>query len=164
MFDTVSEADFKSAMKNLAAGVTLITSVSNAQRGGMTATAVCSLSAAPAQLVVCVNRHNSTHQMIMESRKFCVNVLAADQSEVAQRFSNHLARTERFEYGQWSMLKTGSPVLMDALVAFDCELGEAIESGTHSIFVGRVVDVHALEQSSPLLYYRSGYAGISAHA
>ncbi|RAR57163.1 flavin reductase [Paraburkholderia unamae] len=164
MFDTVSEADFKSAMKNLAAGVTLITSVSRTQRGGMTATAVCSLSAAPAQLVVCVNRQNATHQMIMESRKFCVNVLAADQSEVAHRFSNPHARTERFEHGQWSVLKTGAPVLMDALVAFDCELGEAIDSGTHSIFVGRVIGVHAQEQCSPLLYYRSGYAGITAHA
>ncbi|MBN3789754.1 flavin reductase family protein [Burkholderia sp. Ac-20353] len=164
MFNTVSEADFKSAMKNLAAGVTLITSVSNAQRGGMTATAVCSLSAAPAQLVVCVNRQNTTHQMIVESRKFCVNVLTADQSEVAQRFANPLARAERFGCDRWSVLKTGAPVLMDALVAFDCELGEAIESGTHSIFIGRVVDVHALEQNSPLLYYRSGYAGITAHA
>lgn len=163
MNDTVSEADFKSAMKNLAAGVTLITSVSDSQRGGMTATAVCSLSAVPAQLVVCVNRQNLTHRMISESRMFCVNVLAADQADVAQRFSNHHARAERFEHGLWSTLKTGAPVLMDALVAFDCELAEAIESATHSILIGRVVAVHALDQSAPLLYYRSGYAGIAMH-
>lgn len=164
MFDTLNEADFKSAMKNLAAGVTLITSVCDGQRGGMTATAVCSLSAAPAQLVICVNRANLTHQMITESRKFCVNVLAADQAEIAQRFANPHTRTERFEHGPWSTLKTGAPALMDASVVFDCELAQAVESGTHSILIGRVVDVHTLEQSAPLLYYRSGYGGIAMHA
>lgn len=164
MLDTVNETDFKSAMKNLAAGVTLITSGDDEERGGMTATAVCSLSASPAQLVVCVNRQNATHQIILDNEKFCVNVLAEDQSDIAQRFSSALSRTEKFEQGKWSTLKTGSPVLMDSLVSFDCELAESFQSATHSILVGRVVGVRCIKENTPLLYFRSGYAGISVRA
>jgi flavin reductase (DIM6/NTAB) family NADH-FMN oxidoreductase RutF len=164
MHETIGEADFKSAMKHLAAGVTLITSISEGERCGMTATAVCSLSATPAQLIICVNRHNRTHRMILESRRFCVNLLAHDQIDVAQHFSSHQARAERFAHGPWSTLKTGAPALMNALTALDCELAQAIEVATHSIFIGRIVAVHAPGNRAPLLYHDGHYAGIAEYA
>lgn len=164
MSEAVSEDRFKSAMRSLASGVTLITSASDDERGGMTATAVCSLTAAPPQLLVCVNRSASTHKMIANTGKFCVNVLADNQHGVASMFGSKAAWQERFAAGEWKTLTTGAPVLVDALASFDCLLVDSIESGTHSIFLGRVVDVCEASHVSPLLYYQSRYAGISACA
>lgn len=164
MSEAVSEDRFKAAMRNLASGVTLITSASDDERGGMTATAVCSLTAEPPQVLVCVNRGAATHRMIAENGKFCVNVLGRNQQEVASRFAGKAAWEERFASGDWTTLSTGAPVLADALASFDCVLVDAIDSGTHSIFLGRVVDVREAGEVSPLLYYQSQFAGIAANA
>ncbi len=164
MSEAISEDRFKAAMRNLASGVTLITSASADERGGMTATAVCSLTAEPPQVLVCVNRSAATHRMIAENGKFCVNVLTQDQQGVASTFASKSGWQERFASGEWTTLSTGAPVLVDALASFDCVLVDAIESGTHSIFVGRVVDVCEADPVSPLLYYQSQFAGIAACA
>jgi flavin reductase (DIM6/NTAB) family NADH-FMN oxidoreductase RutF len=159
---TIDAERFKSAMRNMASGVTLITGMADGERGGMTATAVCSLSAVPPQVLVCVNRQASTHALISAGGRFCVNVLAAGQSAMASTFASAMAWEQRFASGAWTTLATGAPVLADALAAFDCEVAEEIQAATHTIFIGRVVDVLAAEEDQPLLYYRSHYAGLSA--
>ena len=50
-----------------------------------TATAVCSVSAEPPQLLACVTAE--THRVIDQSRVFAVNVLASDQQHLAQIFA-----------------------------------------------------------------------------
>lgn len=162
MSEAITESEFKVAMRNLAAGVTLITSVSNdLRRGGMTATAVSSLSASPPTLLVCVNRSASSHELIESSRKFCVNVLAKPQVELATAFGGALDWESRFAFGRWGTLQTGAPVLQDALAAFDCELADTFTSGSHSIFVGRVVGVRHQEVEAPLMYFRCEYGEVA---
>ena len=73
----IAEA-YRGGMRQLAAGVCLITSADQQQPGGMIATAVTSVSAAPPTLLVCVNRNASMFELIQRSGHFCVNVLAAD--------------------------------------------------------------------------------------
>ena len=51
----VSGSDFKEGMRHLAASVTVITVDHNGKKDGLTATATCSVSAEPPQLLVCVN-------------------------------------------------------------------------------------------------------------
>ena len=58
---TVDPAAFKKGMRHLAASVTLITTRHRDRRGGLTATAVCSVSAEPPQLLICVNKSASAH-------------------------------------------------------------------------------------------------------
>jgi len=162
MAEQVRESEFKSAMRNLAAGVTLITSIADDnRRGGMTATAVCSLSAEPPQLLVCVNRNAATHDLISTTRRFCVNVLSDQHIDIASAFAGGVDWNQRFEHGAWSTLTTGAPVLTDALAAFDCELQETFASDTHSIFIGRVVGIRHEERETPLMYFRSRYARIT---
>jgi flavin reductase (DIM6/NTAB) family NADH-FMN oxidoreductase RutF len=162
---TVDETQFKNAMKHLAASVTLITTTSeDGAPAGMTATAVCSLSASPARLLICVNRATATHKMIHDSRKFCVNVLNDEQKEIGQDFANPNARALRFTKGQWSKLKSGAPALLDALVAFDCEVFEVVEAETHSIFIGNILDTHQADDSTPLLYFRGNFVAAAGKA
>jgi flavin reductase (DIM6/NTAB) family NADH-FMN oxidoreductase RutF len=162
---TVNETQFKNAMKHLAASVTLITTTSeDGAPAGMTATAVCSLSANPARLLICVNRATATHRMIHESRRFCVNVLSDGQKEISQDFANPDARELRFTKGRWSKLKSGAPAMLDALVAFDCEVFEVVEAETHSIFIGDIVDTHQADDATPLLYFRGNFVATAGMA
>ncbi len=146
-------------MRHLAGAVTVIATGAVGHRSGLTATAVCSVSDDPATMLVCVNRTASAHDLIHKHRWFSVNLLASDQQAVADRFSGRagLRGDVRFENGAWHTLVSGSPVLLGALAAFDCEVAEAHVTATHTIFIGRVVAATARETADPLLYLRGAF-------
>src|SRR5262245_5993533 len=158
--DVVPADIFKLAMRRLAAGVTIITTCHNGYRCGLTATAVCSLSADPPQLLVCVNRSAHAHDVIKRGANMCVNLLARKHKALAGHFAGARKGEERFRSGKWTMLKTSAPVLDDALASFDCVVKETVEPSTHTIFIGQVVDVRLRAEGQPLLYAGGSYAGL----
>jgi flavin reductase (DIM6/NTAB) family NADH-FMN oxidoreductase RutF len=162
----VSAEAFKQGMRRLAAGVTIITTAHDGERSGLTATAVCSLSLDPPQLLVCVHREAGAHEFIERGERLCVNVLARNHRHLARRFAgqNGVYGTKRFQAGRWTTLKTGSPVLEDALVSFDCIVTERVKASTHTIFIGRVVEVGPRSNAKPLLYASGEYASVQALA
>lgn len=157
--EPVSEDDFKLGMRRLAAAVNVISTLEAERPAGLIATAVCSVSAGPPTLLVCVNRSARTHRILLEAGVFCVNVLDAEQMPFAREF---LARdpAERFSTCRWSSLLTGSPALDEAMINFDCEVADQFTSGTHDIVVGRVVAMRRRESGSPLLYFEGDYRNL----
>ncbi|WP_374632191.1 flavin reductase family protein [Ferrovibrio sp.] len=158
----ISSADFKAGMRPFGAAVNIITTAAGGQFHGVTATAVCSVSAEPPSLLVCINRSASIHDPVRAARHFCVNLLAAEQVELARRFSSsdEAARRRRFEGLAVESLKTGSPVLPDAVAAYDCELVETVESATHTIFIGLVAAMRRAPGNVDALMYRDGQFGV----
>lgn len=157
--------NFKQAMRHCTGAVALVTvGRENGRRTGLTVTAVCSLSDDPPSLLVCVNRNASAHPRIREERCFAVNFLSDDHVPLALTFSGQkgVDGDDRFAFGQWATRITGAPVLEDAIVAFDCELGEAFETKTHSVFIGEVRDVSIRSQARPLVYLRSAFHQVEA--
>ncbi len=146
-------------MRQLAAGVTIVTTARGQHRAGLTATAVCSVSAEPPQLLACVNRETETHSLLLASGCLAVNLLAAEQHALADRFAGRtgIMGEARFGAGRWSTLSTGAPVLEDALASFDCHIVRAHEAGTHTIFIARVVDVTVHPGRRPVVYVDGDY-------
>ncbi|WP_226624632.1 flavin reductase family protein [Alloyangia pacifica] len=154
--------DFKSGMRRLAAGVSLITCECNGVRHGLIATAVTSLSAEPPSLLICVNASASIHEHLSEAESFCVNVLSREQQDVATRFATPKDRETRFEIGDWSELETGAPALRGAQVSFDCRPAQKSVFGTHTIFIGEVVAVTDWGSASdPLLYHDGRFESLT---
>jgi len=152
---TIDATAFKKGMRHLAASVTLITTRHQDLRGGLTATAVCSVSAAPPQLLVCVNKSASAHDAIRQAGVFCVNILSPLHRKIAERFAgmDGIEGDERFrDMGQWSTLTTGAPVLAGCPVSFDCQLVTEVSAGTHTIYIGEIVDLALDPLASALLY------------
>ena len=147
--------DFRAAMRQLAATVCVVTAGEGIARRGLTATAVCSLSITPPSMLVCVNRQGAAHRAITESGCFCVNILAADQLDVAHRFAGNTgdAGESKFAAGHWSRLITGAPALDGALINLDCTLSSDVETESHSIFIGHVQQIRFGDVKSPLLHY-----------
>lgn len=148
----VDAPSFKQGMRLLSAGVTIVTTAIGTNRIGLTATAVCSLAAEPATLLACVNREAGAHDPTLQSRVFCVNVLGVEHVELARIFADRTRVPERFEHGQWGALKTGAPVLMDALASFDCLVGQTLRAETHTVLIGQVQAVRTSPSQRPLLY------------
>ena len=147
---------FKTGMRRLAAGVTIITTMADGQRRGLTATAVCSVSATPPTLLCCVNRQSSAHDSILASGLFAINVLTADDHVLAEQFGGAEQGEARFLSGEWGVLETGAPILKSAFVGFDCRLVQTFDGATHTIFLGEVV-AQSVGAGQPLCYLGGSY-------
>jgi flavin reductase len=147
---------FRFVMRQVASPVSVIAAQVGECRAGLTATAVCSATAEPPTLLVCINRAASAGKLITEAGAFSVNFLTAEQTALARLFSTPgLGSDARFAGGTWTRAVTGAPMLRGAVGAFDCRVIEAMPCGTHQIFLGRVVAAEARD-GDPLLY-RDGF-------
>jgi len=158
----VDAEQFKTGMRTLAGAVNIITSMHASHRYGMTATAVCSASAEPPTVLVCINKLAATHNAVAKSRVFCVNVLRAEDWELSTAFSGGASGDTRFKTRDWARLATGSPVLIDALVSFDCRVVKTLTHGTHTIFLGQVEQILVGQKGKPLLYSDGQYAKLAS--
>ena len=152
-------------MRRLAASVCLITTLNeDGSRNGLTATAVCSLSASPPTLLCCLNRSSNSFAAIEKAGLFAVNVLSTDDRAIADHFATSLAGSDKFGLGEWTTLDTGAPVLASAIAAFDCKLVNVVAVGTHGVLIGEVqaLALHP-EGVKPLLYVDGAYGAFAAH-
>lgn len=152
---------FREAMQRMAAPVTAITTIEDDMPAGLMATAVCSLSAEPASLVVCINRTATAHDAILRTGVMGVSLLP----DHALDYAGHFARTkgiERFSNGNWIRRATGAPIFAEAPVAFDCRVARTLDGYSHSIVVADILDIHFAEGSDPycLLWHQKDFVKI----
>lgn len=149
--DTLA-ADFKAAMRQLAATVTLVTTAEDGAHHGMPATAVSSLSADPPSLLVCINRQASMHGPTSRSRHLCVNLLATAQAGLCAEMSARRG-ADRFAVGDWHIGRHGLPYVADAAANLFCAVDAALDYGTHTIFVGRIEEIFVASDADPLVFH-----------
>jgi flavin reductase (DIM6/NTAB) family NADH-FMN oxidoreductase RutF len=157
-----SPADFRNAMRHLVGAVSVITVGRGEDVTGMTVTSMSSLSVDPPSLVVAVNRAASSWPLLRQYGFFGVNILSAEQREIAERFSGKggLKGAERFAGAEWTARAPGAPLLVGALAAIDCEVEEIIERHSHGIVIGRVRAVQLAPAGAALAYWHGEYLAI----
>ena len=143
-------------MRRFPTGVTIVTTIDDGTPYGFTANAFASVSAEPPMVLVCVNREASAHPIISRSSIFCVNILSSTQTAIAKQFADKARRTERFSGVPTHAAVTGAPVIDGSLAYVDCRLSEEHTAGTHTVFIGEVVDCGA-SAGSPLGYFDADY-------
>jgi flavin reductase (DIM6/NTAB) family NADH-FMN oxidoreductase RutF len=148
----VAAADYIAAVAQHVSSVCVITTEHDGERFGLTATAVASVSATPARLLVCVNKSGQSHERILRSGRFCVNVLTETQENVAKVFAGMTAGADRFASAEWTTLVTGAPALTGAAASFDCRLASVSDQSTHSVLFGDVLATRHLTGEDALLY------------
>ncbi len=151
-----SIAEFKTAMRRFASGVTVVTSLRDGMPRGVTVSAFASVSLEPPTVLICINREARSYLFIATSRIFCVNVLSSEQRYLAERFSGKI-RERQFEGVDYYIDQTGAAVLKGSLAHVDCEVLEEHHAGSHSIFTGKVISCSA-RNGEPLIYFNGAYA------
>jgi flavin reductase (DIM6/NTAB) family NADH-FMN oxidoreductase RutF len=150
--DEVSNG-FREAMRRLAASVTIITSRdADGAPHGMVASSVISVSMDPPSMLIAVNRSASLYPILQRSNRFCINLLSGDQGELLKPFSTSSLRGQRFQSDHWRDAWTSDtgrlPWLYDASASVECEVDLVTHYGTHSLFIGRVQQVHCTPAST----------------
>ena len=156
---TVSSVEYRDAMSHFAGAVHIVTTDGARHKRGVTISACCSLSDNPPTVLVCLMRQHEENRIFIENEKFCVNTLAGHHKNLSDIFAGRggMTQQERFSHGKWQTLKTGSPVLSDALVALDCQLVGWHVHATHYVLIGEVVAVKRNPGIDALMYLDRAY-------
>lgn len=142
-------------MRRFPSGVAVVTSMRDGEPRGMTLSAFASVTADPPTVLICVNRDARSYLFIAGSGRFCVNLLAHDQRELAERFSGKV-REHQFDDISYHIGQTGVPLLDGSIAHFECEVVHEHHEGSHSIFAGRVLTCDA-SSMMPLGYFNGDF-------
>ncbi|MFM7160659.1 MAG: flavin reductase family protein, partial [Planctomycetaceae bacterium] len=142
-----------------ATGVTVVTTGTGANRTGLTANAVCSLSLNPPLVLVSIDLRSTTRDEIRANNSFALSILSDQQREASQRFAT--PGPKDFSGLDWRTAETGAPILEGALAWVDCRLHSVLPGGDHEIFVGEIVAGGLGDGGNPLLYFAGKYRDVA---
>ncbi len=149
-------------MRQWATGVTVVSAAAQGRRHGMTVSSFTSLSLEPPLVLVVLYQESRTHALVQAAGSFGVTILARSQKEISDRFAGRTPDdADRFAGLETETLQTGAPLLKGGLAWFDCRVEQAVPTGTHTLFVGRVVAARSFEGGEPLLYYDRAYRALT---
>lgn len=139
-WEPVDVATYRTTLRRLASGVTVVTTRHHGLDHAMTASAFTSVSLRPPLVLVCVEKVARFHRAVLATGVWGVSILAADAADVA----NRLASRGRSIRGQLHGIevhrgRTGVPLLGRALAWLECRTWAVHDGGDHSIVVGEVV-------------------------
>lgn len=152
----MDDRKFRTAMGKFATGVTVIATEVEGDVHGMTANAFMSVSLDPKLVVVSIGENAKILNKIKESKIFTVNILAADQQELSMIFAGQLKEHKKVTFDRLD----GKPVLAGAVAQIACEVSAEHVEGDHTLFIGKVTDIH-LEDAEPLLFYSGKYRSLT---
>jgi flavin reductase (DIM6/NTAB) family NADH-FMN oxidoreductase RutF len=159
----IDAATFRSIMGSLPSGVSVVTTVDYEEPQtlqGSTCSAVCSVSASPPLLLVCLKKPSLTLDAMIAHGRFAVNFLDAQAEQVSTIFAGQ--QQGKFAGVRWHGGEhTGMPVLERALAHTECLVQSSIDAGDHVIVIGRIVGGSVEADRFPLGYWRGSYVSIS---
>lgn len=159
----LSRDQFFAIMSAFPTGATVVTTRdANGRPKGLTTNAVCSVSAEPPLLLICIDSQSRTLPALLESRRWIVNFLTAGRKQLALHFASK--HHNKFRNIPWRPGVNGMPLLYaDSFAHAECSEVQRITAGDHTILVGLVeAGWPPSDSDSALMYFRRRYLSVSA--
>ena len=145
-------ADF---MQTLSTGVYVVGVTDGQRTNAFTASSVMPVSYKPVVVAVAVGVDHASRPLLHAGKAFTINVLKADQIELARHFGLVSGRqTNKLAGVHWRPGLSGAPILLDTLAYVECELATVVPAGDHELVLGKVVDGALLAPDGQPLQYR----------
>ena len=145
----------------------LVGSRAGDERNAMTTSWISQLSMEPVLIGVGVDNDAITHRLITDGGSFTVNLWNADDTKVFVKFSKPALDDGSTLNGRpVRAATTGAPVFEEAVAWVDCEVRHALDLGTHTLFVGEVVDAAINDgeaRAASMADTRMKYGGVKRH-
>ena len=144
-----------SALFKLSYGVYIVGSHQDEKINAQTANSVMQITSEPPTVAVSINKKNLTHEYIASSKVFSVSILCQTTPlSFIGNFGFKSGRTvDKFIGIAKKIGQTGSPIVVDHSAAyFEAEVLQSVDAGTHTIFIGKVVDC-AILNNEPVMTY-----------
>jgi flavin reductase (DIM6/NTAB) family NADH-FMN oxidoreductase RutF len=145
----------------------LVGSRAGDERNAMTTSWITQLSMDPVLVGIGVDNTAVTHRLIDEGGSFTVNLWDAEDTKVFVKFSKPAGDDGTSLNGRpVRAATTGAPVFDEAAAWLDCEVRHRLDLGTHTLFVGEVVDAGIQRDDvriASMSDTRMKYGGVKRH-
>jgi flavin reductase (DIM6/NTAB) family NADH-FMN oxidoreductase RutF len=145
----------------------LIGSRAGDERNAMTASWVTQLSMEPVLVGVGVDNDAVTHRLITAGGSFSVNLWDAEDTKVFVKFSKPATDDgSTLNARPVREATTGAPIFDEAIAWMDCQVRHTLDLGTHTLFVGEVVDAAIRDDEArpaSMNDTRMKYGGVKRH-
>ncbi|GAA4426811.1 flavin reductase family protein [Acidovorax lacteus] len=147
-----SAREFRDALGMFATGVTIVSARSaTGDLIGLTASSFNSVSLSPPLVVWSLSRSASSMAVLADGSHYAINVLAADQKALAERFATR--GVDRWAGVEHTPGIAGAPLIAGTVASFECFNRSRYEEGDHVVFIGEVERCQHDASRSPLLYH-----------
>jgi len=136
-------------------GLYVISSKKEEKFNGQIANTVFQITSEPPVVAVSINKQNLTHRFIQESKKFTVSILSKKTPlKFIGLFGFQSGKSiNKFANVNYKISKIGVPVVIDNSLGYlEAEVINTLDVGTHTVFIGKVVDAEILKDNEPLTY------------
>lgn len=161
---TLTAAAFRKALGEFATGVAVVTFPPASAPTGVTVEGFAGVSLSPPLVVICLDRESPAHERLTDADcdSFCVNLLTADQRDLAQHFAG-VERLPRdpFETRPTRRCPSDAPAFERSLAYLDCRVRSRTPVGDHALWVSRVVTGARPERGAdPLVFFRGEWGSV----
>src|SRR4030043_1031059 len=146
--------DIKTLQK-ISYGMYVISSKKGEKFNGQIANTVFQVTSEPPEIAVSMCKQNLTHEFVNESRFFTVSILSKETPmQFIGRFGFKCGRDfNKFEDIKYKVGVSGAPVVLENAIGYlECEVIDSLDIGTHTIFIGKVVDTEIIKDTEPMTY------------
>ena len=149
---SISSARFRKVLSRWPTGVSIVSSIAGDGCAlGLVVGSFGSISLDPPLVAFSVTKNSSSLAAIRESKKFCVNVLSAEQAHLVETFSSGDPKT-RFSGIAHSFSPEGMPIVDGALAWIDATIEHEYDGGDHVIVLGHVQALGEGKAGTPLVF------------
>lgn len=140
--------------RNMSYGVYVVTTLDEGRPVGCTANSIMQITASPATVAVSINHDNYTNGCIAKEGRFAFSILSEKSTPtIIGTFGFRSSRdTDKFAEVPY-LQKEGLPVLKDSCGYVVCRVINTMETETHTVFLGEVIDADVLDTSAPAMTY-----------
>lgn len=143
-------------LNDLTYGLYLVSSYDGETKNALVINTAFQVTAAPAELAVCINKNSFTHELISKSGVFAVMPLEEQTPFVfIGRFGFRCGRSfNKLEKVSFSVGKNGCPLITQhTLAALEAQVVKTVDLPTHTLFIGQVTGSHVFNPNGrPLTY------------
>ena len=143
------------ALYSIGYGVYVVGSVKDGKYNAQTANTVFQITSEPPTVAVSINKNNLTHEYIEASGVFSATSLCEETPlSFIGGFGFKSGRdVDKLEGVEYRIGTTGAPIITENGVAyFEAKVIKTVDVGTHTLFIGEVVDADVLSHKVCMTY------------
>ncbi len=145
----------RKALHKISYGLYVVCSKNNEKINGQIANSIFQVTSEPPTIAVSINKLNLTHEYITKSKVFTISVLSEETPiKFIGTFGFKCGRDiNKFEEVNYKLGKTKTPIVTDySIAAIEAKVIDKIDVGTHTIFIGEIIDSEILSDKTPMTY------------
>ncbi|MFA6055875.1 MAG: flavin reductase family protein [Thermodesulfovibrionales bacterium] len=159
----------RKTLQKISYGVYIVSSKKGDKLNGQIANTVFQVTSEPPEVAASICKQNLTHEYIRESGVFAISILSTEAPmKFIGTFGFHCGREiDKFGHINYKVGKTGAPIVLEYTIGYiECEVIGSLDAGTHTIFLGKVIEAQQLNSDEPMTYafYHNIKGGLSPKA